>query len=73
VLLTPKQWAEKKVIQGPATIACQQLQNPLAGQQAFFNAHGPARWEVRPSTLNVYILCDPARSRKKGSANTALP
>jgi hypothetical protein len=37
VLLTPAQWAEKKMIQGPATIACQMLQNPLAGQQAFFN------------------------------------
>lgn len=72
VLLTPEQWAEKKVIQGPATIACQMLQNPLAGQQAMFNALDLRKWEVRPATLNVYILCDPARSRKKGSANTAF-
>lgn len=71
VLLTPAQWAEKKTIQGPATIACQMLQNPLAGQQAMFNAMDLVRWEVRPATLNVYILGDPARSRKKGSANTA--
>jgi hypothetical protein len=72
VLLTKEQWAEKKVIQGPATIACQMLQNPLAGQQAMFNAMDLMRWEVRPSTLNVYILVDPARSMKKGSANTAV-
>jgi hypothetical protein len=72
VLLTEEQWAEKKVIQGPATIACQMLQNPLAGQQAMFNAMDLMRWEVRPSTLNVYILVDPARSMKKGSANTAV-
>lgn len=72
VLLTPEQWEAKKVIQGPATIACQMLQNPLAGQQAFFNAMDLRVWEVRPATLNVYILCDPARSRKKGSANTAF-
>ena len=72
VLLTPEQWTEKKRIQGPATIACQMLQNPLAGQQAMFNPLDLRGWEVRPATLNVYILCDPARSRKKGSANTAF-
>ncbi len=72
VLLSAEQWAEKRIIQGPATIACQMLQNPLAGQQALFNALDLRQWEVRPATLNVYILCDPARSRKKGSANTAF-
>lgn len=72
VLLTQAQWDEKKTIQGPATIACQMLQNPLAGQQATFNALDLRQWEVRPQTLNVYVLCDPARSRKKGSANTAF-
>lgn len=72
VLLTAEQWAEKKVVQGPATIACQMLQNPLAGQQAMFNALDLRQWEIRPATLNVYVLCDPARSRKKGSANTAF-
>ena len=72
VLLTAEQWTEKKRIQGPATIACQMLQNPLAGQQAMFNAMDLRAWEVRPATLNVYLLCDPARSRKKGSANTAF-
>jgi hypothetical protein len=72
VLLTKAQWEEKKVIQGPATIACQMLQNPLAGQQAMFNAMDIMKWEVRPSTLNIYILVDPARSMKKGSANTAV-
>jgi hypothetical protein len=72
VLLSAEQWAEKKIIQGPATIACQMLQNPLAGQQAMFNPEDLQRWEIRPATLNIYILVDPARSRKKGSANTAM-
>jgi ribosomal protein L40E len=72
ILLTPEQWAEKKVIQGPAVIACQMLQNPIAGQQAMFNVLDLQRYEVRPQTLNVYILVDPARSMKKGSANTAI-
>lgn len=72
VLLTPEQWAEKKIIQGPATIACQMLQNPIAGQQAMFNPLDLQRYEIRPATLNVYIMVDPARSMKKGSANTAM-
>lgn len=71
VLLTPEQWEEKKVIQGPQTIACQMLQNPIAGQQAMFDVADLQYYEIRPDTLNVYILCDPARSQKKGSANTA--
>lgn len=72
LLLTQAQWDEKKLIQGPATIACQQLQNPLAGQQAMFDVIDLQEYEVRPQTLNVYILVDPARSMKKGSANTAI-
>lgn len=72
VLLTYEQWEAKKIIQGPATIACQMLQNPIAGQQAMFNVEDVQYYEIRPGTLNVYILCDPARSMKKGSANTAF-
>jgi hypothetical protein len=29
--------------------------------------------DIRPATLNVYILCDPASSRKKGSDRSAIP
>lgn len=72
VLLTQGQWEDKKITQGPATIACQMLQNPIAGQQAMFDVTDLQEYEVRPATLNVYVLCDPARSMKKGSANTAI-
>jgi len=72
VLMTAEQWEAKKLIQGPATIACQMLQNPIAGQQAMFDLTDLQEYEVRPATLNVYILVDPARSMKKGSANTAI-
>ena len=72
IYLTPKQWAEMKIIQGPAVIACQQLQNPIAGQMAMFDVTDLQVFEVRPATLNIYILVDPARSMKKGSANTAI-
>ena len=72
VLLSPDEWEKKKILQGPATIACQMLQNPIAGQQAMFNVLDIRRYEIRPATLNVYITVDPARSMKKGSANTAI-
>lgn len=72
VLLSPEEWEKKKITQGPATIACQMLQNPIAGQQAMFNILDIQRYEIRPTTLNVYITVDPARSMKKGSANTAI-
>jgi hypothetical protein len=72
VLLSRDEWEKKKVTQGPATIACQMLQNPIAGQQAMFSVLDIGRYEIRPVTLNVYITVDPARSMKKGSANTAI-
>lgn len=72
VLLTVDQWEKKKIDQGPSTIACQMLQNPIAGQQAMFSILDIQKYEIRPTTLNVYITVDPARSMKKGSANTAI-
>ena len=73
VFLSPEVWAEKVKTQGSATLAAQMLQNPAAGAQALFNKDWLRFADVRPSTLNVYILCDPASSRKKGSDRTAMP
>lgn len=60
-------WKKKVIDQGEATISCQMLQNPLAGNQRMFNVEDIQIYEVRPETLSVYILCDPARSKKKDS------
>ena len=65
---------EKKIIQGAQVFAAQMLQNPAAGATVMFKVE----WlrdsfkDVRPTTLNIYIMCDPASSKKKGSDNTAL-
>lgn len=65
-------WEEKKRTQGLAVLAAQMLQNPAAGAQALFKKEWLRFADVRPATLNVYILADPASSRKKGSDRTAI-
>jgi len=72
VLFTAAEWERRKRDQGEATVACQLLANPLAGHQRMFNVEDLQTYEVRPLTLMGYILCDPARSVKKDSANTAI-
>lgn len=71
VFLTPEAWAELLRTSSEATIACQQLQNPLSGVQKSFDLAWLKRYEVRPRTLNVYVMFDPASSRKKDSDYTA--
>jgi hypothetical protein len=48
------------------------LQNPAAGNEAMFKREWLTYIDIRPATLNVYIMCDPAQSRKKESDNTAI-
>jgi len=72
VFLSAKVLIGKLKTQGPATFACQMLQNPLAGAQAMFDQDHLRFAEIRPQTLNVYIMVDPASSKKKGSDNTAM-
>lgn len=72
VLFSQDVWDEKVKAQGEATIACQMLQDPLSGQQRMFNVENLRYYEVRPETLNVYVIVDPARSKKKNSAKTGI-
>jgi hypothetical protein len=72
VLFDQETWDKKVRDQGEATISCQMLQNPLAGQQRMFDVEDLRVYEVRPEVMNVYIMVDPARSKKKGSAKTAI-
>lgn len=56
-----------------SVLAAQMLQNPAAGNNAIFRKDWLKFMDIRPATLNVYILCDPASSKKKGSDKTAIP
>lgn len=72
VFLTQAAWEAKKLAQISSVIACQQLMNPAAGTEAMFKKEWLKFIDIRPATLNVYIMCDPASSRKKGSDKTAI-
>lgn len=72
VLFSQKEWDRKVLHQGEITVSCQLLCNPLAGNQRMFDAEDLVEYEVRPETLMVYLLIDPARSKKKDSAHTAM-
>lgn len=71
VFLTPEAWALEK--QKPTNIvAAQMLQNPAAGNEAMFKREWLRFGDIRPATLTVAIMCDPASSRKKGSDSTVI-
>jgi hypothetical protein len=72
VFLTEAEWAEKKQKQSRSTIAAQMLQNPLADGQAVFRVDWLKSYEVRPRTLNVFIMGDPSRGKSATSDNTAF-
>ena len=73
VFLPPHVWEDKKKKQTLSTLAAQMLQNPAAGNAAIFKKEWLKFMDIRPATLNIYILCDPASSKKKGSDRTAMP
>lgn len=72
VFLSQAAWDDKRRQQTAGTLAAQMLLNPAAGTEALFEEAWLRYADVRPSTLNVVILCDPAGSRKKGSDYTAM-
>lgn len=72
VLFSREEWDKRKTKLTENDIACQYFQNPLSGQQRMFDIADLMVYEVRPAVLAVYILVDPARSKKKESDNTAM-
>ena len=72
VLFSKATWDDKLRTQGRTTVAAQLLQNPMANEEATFRTIWLRSYEVRPRTLNVYIMCDPSRGRSATSDNTAI-
>lgn len=71
VFLSQAQWEKIKATQRK-TVAAQMLQNPAAGTETYFNLAWVKGFEVRPSRVNIYIMVDPASSKKKNSDRTAM-
>ena len=72
VFLQPQRWEEIKKTTSTYTVACQQLLNPIAGSDVSFKDEWWTEYEVRPYVINVYIMVDPAHSKKKESNRTAM-
>ncbi len=72
IFLSESDWIEKKKENSTYILACQYLQNPIAGKDTEFQLEWLRRYEIRPETLNIAILVDPASSKKKGTSNTAM-
>ena len=72
MLFTPEAWEKKKRTQSRRVIAAQHLMNPIADGEATFRPEWLRSYEVRPRTLNVYIMGDPSKGKNKGNDNTAI-
>lgn len=72
VFLTQSAWEDILRDVSRSTIASQQLQNPLADEDATFRIEWLHPYEVRPRTMNIYIMCDPSKGRNAQSDNTAI-
>lgn len=59
VFLTDAQW-EKELRQPKPAVAAQMLLNPTAGAETTFAIEHLRFWDVRPKTVNIYILVDPS-------------
>jgi phage terminase large subunit-like protein len=68
VLRTPAFLADKRKLQGPYTFGAQMLLNPKADTAQGFRDEWLKYWQATNFTaLNIYILVDPAGSKKKQS------
>lgn len=72
VLFSNAEWDKRLRNSSRSILAAQMLQNPLADEDATFRTQWLRSYEVRPRTLNVYIMCDPSRGRSATSDNTAI-
>lgn len=74
VLLTKEKLLEKRRDMGPYTFSCQLLQNPVADKAMSFKAEWLRYYQTPPdySKWNVYILVDPASSKKETADYTTM-
>lgn len=68
VFLSKTELAKKRRIMGPKTFASQMLLDPREESNDTFSESWIRYWPgIEYNNLNIYIICDPAHSKKKGS------
>jgi len=71
VFHTPEALAEKRRDMGPYVFGAQMMQDPTADETQGFNEAWLKFAQPNPTGLNVYMIFDPASSKKKDSDYTA--
>lgn len=73
VLLSRADLVEKRRAMGPYTFGCQMLLDPKASETQGFKEEWLRFWPGKGARgLNLYLLCDPASSKKRGSDYTVF-
>ncbi|MFQ5619449.1 MAG: hypothetical protein ACE5FR_10785 [Rhodospirillales bacterium] len=73
VLFTAERLAEKRREMGPYIFGCQMLLDPKADETQGFKENWLAFWPARhTANMNLYIVVDPASSRRKSSDYTFM-
>jgi len=72
--MPPEALIEKRKEQGPWTFSCQMLLNPAGDASMGFKREWLRYMDGAPHAvgLSVYLLCDPAHSKRRGSDFTVL-
>ena len=72
VFFSRYEWDKRVRNQSRSTVAAQLLQNPMADESATFLNVWLKSYEIRPRTINVYIMVDPSMGRTATADNTAM-
>lgn len=72
VFFSQAEFDKRVKTQGLATSAAQLLQDPRADGSNMFQVHWLSPYEVRPRTINCFLMVDPSMGRTTASDNTAM-
>ncbi len=72
VMFSPEEHEKRRRAMGKFTFSAQMLQKPVSKGTATFDIEHLHFAEIRPKTINIFILGDPANSKKKNSDRTGF-
>ena len=72
VLFSPEEHEKRRRAMSKAIFASQMLQKPISKATATFDINHLRFAEIRPKTVNIFILGDPANSKKRDSDRTGF-